>query len=247
MNLLELKKISKSFGGIKAVDEVSLEIEEGKIYSLIGPNGAGKTTLFNIISGFILPDEGKIIFRGEEITNFDIWQRASYLSRTFQLTRNFKNLNLKDNLLLSFDSPYENIFRFWQFKKKYEKEKIEIIKEFLNEIKFTREFSAKASEISYGQAKLLELTRAILKHHEILMLDEPVAGVNLEIREIIREILRKRRENGDTILLIEHDMNFVMDISDYVFVMSEGKLVAEGEPKIIKNNPKVLDSYLGAE
>lgn len=237
--------MSKSFGGIKAVDNVSLEIEKGRIYSLIGPNGAGKTTFFNLISGFIMPDEGEIFLRGEDINRQSPSQRARYFSRTFQLTRNFKNLDLKNNLLLAFDSEYESILNFWKFKENIEKEKLEIIHDFLKEIKFTRDLTAKAQDISYGQAKLLELTRAILKHHDLLMLDEPVGGVNPEIREVIKRILKNLKDGGDTIFFIEHDINFVMDISDYIFVMAEGKLISEGKPDIIKNDPKVLEAYLG--
>ncbi|MCS7200991.1 MAG: ABC transporter ATP-binding protein [Patescibacteria group bacterium] len=245
MILIEVKNLSKFFGGIKAVDDVNLKIEEGKIYSLIGPNGAGKTTFFNLMSGFLKPDNGEIILRGEIINHLPTYQRAHYFARTFQFTRNFKYLSLKDNLLLAFHSDYEDILKFWQYDGDVEKEKIEIIHQFLKEIKFTRELSVTAKEISYGQAKLLELTRAILKHHEILMLDEPVAGVNPEIRQVIKDILKRQMENGDTILLIEHDINFVMDISDYVFVMSEGKIISEGHPNFIKNDPKVLEAYLG--
>jgi ABC-type branched-subunit amino acid transport system ATPase component len=247
MKNLEIKNLSKSFDGIKAVDNISLEIEEGKIYSLIGPNGAGKTTFFNLLSGFLKLDKGEIIFRGNLLNKFSAEERAKYFSRTFQLTRNFKNLTLQDNLLLAFESEYESILKFWQYNEKTERDKMEIIRETLKEIKFSRELSAIGKEISYGQAKLLELTRAILHHHEILMLDEPVAGVNPEIRTIIKNSLKDLKEKGSTIFFIEHDINFVMDVSDYVFVMSGGKLISQGEPETIKKDPLVLEAYLGKE
>lgn len=202
MNILITKNISKSFGGVMAVNNVSLEIEQRKIYSLIGPNCAGKTTFFNLFSGFLMPDDGEIIFKGEIINHLDPYKRAEYFSRTFQLTRNFNNLTLKNNLLLSFDSEYENIFKFWKFKEKFEKEKIEITREMLKEIKFTRELNVLAKEISFGEAKLIELIRAILKHHELLILDKSVGGVNPEIREIIKDILKKLKDQGDTVFIL---------------------------------------------
>lgn len=245
MTLLETKHLFKSFGGVQAVDGVSLEITPGKIYSLIGPNGAGKTSFFNLLSGFLAPDKGEIFFRGEPITKLEPYQRARHLSRTFQLTRNFRNLSLRDNLLLSFDSPLERLSSFWRYRPAVEREQLGLIRELLGELKFTRELDAEGCEVSYGQAKLLELARSILHHHELLMLDEPVGGVNPEIRGIIKAMLQRLRQQGETILLIEHDMNFVMDMSDHIFVMAEGKLIAEGEPEIIRKDPRVLEAYLG--
>jgi len=245
MTILEVKNITKYFGGIKAVNSVSLKIEKGKIYSLIGPNGAGKTTFFNIISGFLFPDEGEIYLHGNNISMLSVYQRAKHFSRTFQLTRNFQNLSLKDNLFLAFDSEFESFSKFIFYQGKEEKEKLKLIQNFLQRINFSENLDKLAVEISYGQAKLLELSRAILRDHDLLLLDEPVAGVNPEIRKIIQKIIRDLKGMGDTVFLIEHDLNFVMQISDYIFVMAEGKLISQGPPQIIQNDPKVLSAYLG--
>jgi branched-chain amino acid transport system ATP-binding protein len=245
MIILDVRNITKFFGNIKAVDSLSLKIEKGKIYSLIGPNGAGKTTFFNIIAGVIWQDSGSIYLHGNEISNLPIYQRAKHFSRTFQLTRNFQNLSLKDNLLLAFESEFERFLKFIFYQEKQEKEKLKLIYDFLQQINFSENLEKSAAEISYGQAKLLELARAILKDHDLLLLDEPVAGVNPNLRQIIKQIILNLKELGDTVFLIEHDLNFVMEISDYIFVMAEGQLISEGNPSVIKKDPRVLAAYLG--
>jgi branched-chain amino acid transport system ATP-binding protein len=245
MIILDVRNITKFFGNIKAVNSLSLKIEKGKIYSLIGPNGAGKTTFFDIIAGIIWQDSGNIYLHGNEISNLPIYQRAKHFSRTFQLTRNFQNLSLKDNLLLAFESEFESFLKFIFYQEKQEKEKLKLIYDFLQQINFSENLEKSAAEISYGQAKLLELARAILKDHDLLLLDEPVAGVNPNLRQIIKQIILNLKELGDTVFLIEHDLNFVMEISDYIFVMAEGQLISEGNPSVIKKDPRVLAAYLG--
>jgi branched-chain amino acid transport system ATP-binding protein len=245
MIILDVRNITKFFGNIKAVNSLSLKIEKGKIYSLIGSNGAGKTTFFNIIAGVIWQDSGSIYLHGNEISNLPIYQRAKHFSRTFQLTRNFQNLSLKDNLLLAFESEFESFLKFIFYQEKQEKEKLKLIYDFLQQINFSENLEKPAAEISYGQAKLLELARAILKDHDLLLLDEPVAGVNPNLRQIIKQIILNLKELGDTVFLIEHDLNFVMEISDYIFVMAEGQLISEGNPSVIKKDPRVLAAYLG--
>jgi len=248
--MLKIKNLKKYFGGVRAVDDCSFEVEEGKITALIGPNGSGKTTVFNLVSGILRPDSGKILFKPEkewiDITHKSIEFISNLgISRLFQQIQLFNNLTVKENLLLAFDNNdtkfFKNLFGF----NKITKEKEEKIKEILKFVNMERFENSLAKNLSYGQRKLIELSRAILKPHKFLMLDEPVAGVNPLLREKITEILLLLKEKGETILLIEHDMNFTLKISDWVIVMEKGNVIAEGTPKEIKNNPKVLEAYLG--
>ena len=226
--ILEVKNISKKFGGLQAVNNVSIEIEKGKITALIGPNGAGKTTLFNIISGVIKPDQGSILFFKKDITKLPIHKRAQNgLSRTFQMTRNFKNMSIRDNLLLVKDGSDA------EFTKQ------------LSRVGLHKSLDTLAGDLSYGQQRLLELVRALLVPHSLLMLDEPTAGVNPAIRKEMKTILKELREKGQTVLLIEHDMDFVMDVSDIIIVLTEGSFLMQGTPTEVKQNPKVLEAYLG--
>lgn len=226
--MLLLKNISKSFGGVKAVDRCSFEVEENTITSLIGPNGAGKTTVFNIISGLTRADAGTIRLLNKNITRMPPYKIAQAgISRTFQLTKVFRNMTIKDNLLIA--------------KKTSDKE----MKKVIESIYFHKPLDTIASELSYGQQRLLELARALLMPHSLLMLDEPTAGVNSKIRQELKSILRNLKKDGKTILLIEHDMDFVMDISDTVIVLNEGRVLKIGKPKNIMNDKRVLEAYLG--
>ncbi|MCS6961045.1 MAG: ABC transporter ATP-binding protein [Deltaproteobacteria bacterium] len=243
--LLRIKGLTKRFGGVVALNNFSIEIKKGLIYGLIGPNGAGKTTLFNVLSGFLDPDEGQIRFLNTDILKLKPFERANIFSRSFQLTRNFLNLTVQDNLLLSFRSNYESILSFIFFKYEEEKELLKQSSSFLRELDVSLDFRALARDLSYGQSKLLEMVRCVLRPHQILLLDEPVAGVNPETRKKINHMLKLQKEKGDTIILIEHDINFVMTCSDYVFALAEGKLIAQGSPLEVRNNPQVLKSYLG--
>ena len=226
--MLSLKNVSKSFGGIKAVDKCTFEVKENTITSLIGPNGAGKTTVFNIISGLTKPDDGTIKLLDKNIMGLPAYKIAQAgISRTFQLTKIFRNLSIKDNLLIA--------------KKTTEEE----MKKALESVYLTKSLGTIASELSYGQQRLLEIARALLKPHSLLMLDEPTAGVNPKVRQELKSILGKLRKKGKTVLLIEHDMEFVMDISDNVIVLNEGKVLRTGNPKEITNDKKVLEAYLG--
>ena len=226
--MLSLKNISKSFGGVKAVNRCTFECKENKITSLIGPNGAGKTTVFNIISGLTSPDAGAIKLKNKNIAGLPAHRIAkSGISRTFQLTKVFRNLSVRDNMLIA---------------KKISDDEIQKI---LKSVYFDKPLDTLARELSYGQQRLLEIARALLMPHSLLMLDEPTAGVNPHIRQELKAILRKLRNEGKTILLIEHDMEFVMDISDNVIVLAEGKVLREGKPKEIMKDKKVLEAYLG--
>ena len=246
MSLLKIKNLLKTFGGVKAIDNCSFNIKESIITALIGPNGSGKTTLFNLVSGLIKADSGKIIFDNVDITNKSPEFISNLgISRAFQQSQLFDNLTLEENLLLAFNNEdtkfFKNLFNFHKITEE-EKEKIHY---YLKMINLERHLHHLAREFSYGQRKLIELIRAILNPHKLLMLDEPVAGVNPQLRNKIIDILLGLKEKEETILLIEHDMYFTFNIADYIIVLDKGKPIAEGTPQEIKENQKVLQVYLG--
>lgn len=244
--MLSFKNISKQFGGVKAVNNCLFEIEKGKITALIGPNGAGKSTLFNLISGIIKPDSGEIRLNRESIGKKSIEQISNLgIARIFQQSSLFQNLTVKENLLLAMDGEDE---KFWKnllcgnsrlrvFEDK--------ISEMLQKINMDSHKNTVSRDLSFGQKRLVELARAILNPHIFLMLDEPVAGVNPKLREKIKEILIDLKNQGETILLIEHDMGFTLSIADRVIVLDGGRVIVEGSPREIRENPKVMDAYLG--
>ncbi|MBU4360578.1 ABC transporter ATP-binding protein [Patescibacteria group bacterium] len=245
--MLKIANLKKHFGGIKAVDDCSFEIKENTITALIGPNGAGKSTVFNLISGLLKVDSGTIKFKNKKINNLSPEKVSNLgISRLFQQTKLFNNLTVKDNLLLAIDN---NDTKFWSsfVKTSDDKKKFNQIKEILELVGMSGSGGENklARDLSYGQKRLVELARTILNPHNFLMLDEPVAGVNPKLRQKIADILVKLKKQGETILLIEHDMNFTLKISDWVIVMDEGKVIAEAKPEEIRNNPKVLEAYLG--
>jgi ABC-type branched-subunit amino acid transport system ATPase component len=245
--MLTCLQLKKYFGGVKAVDGCSFEVKENTITALIGPNGAGKSTVFNIISGITKEDEGKIIFNKEDLTHLPTHKRAQKgIARMFQHTRLFNNLTVKENLFLAFSDDDTKFWKNLSGIYKLTKENEIKIKEMLKMVNMERFENRLTRDLSYGQKRLIELLRTILYPHKLLMLDEPVAGVNPMLREKIAEILKDLKNKGETVLLIEHDMNFTFKIADYVIVMDYGKVIAEGAPEEIKNNPKVLEAYLGS-
>jgi branched-chain amino acid transport system ATP-binding protein/neutral amino acid transport system ATP-binding protein len=246
MAILELHNVSKSFGGVKAVDDCSFEIKENMITALIGPNGSGKTTIFNLVSGLLKVDSGKIIFDKIDITNKSPEFISNLgISRAFQQSQLFDNLTLEENLLLAFDNEDTKFFKNLLGINKITEDKKEKIHHYLKMINLERHLHHLAREFSYGQRKLIELVRAILNPHKLLMLDEPVAGVTPQLRNKITDILLELKEKGETILLIEHDMYFTFNVADRIIVLDKGKPIAEGTPDEIKDNPKVLEAYLG--
>jgi len=244
--MLKIINLKKYFGGVKAVDGCDFEVKEKTITALIGPNGAGKSTVFNLVSGIMKVDLGKITFDNKDITNLRPVRISNLgISRLFQQSKLFNNLTVKENLLLALDNEdtkfWKNLFGL----NKITENKEEKVKGMLKLVGLEKFESSLARDLSYGQKRLIELIRTILNPHRFLMLDEPVAGVTPKLREEIAKVLLKLKQQGETILLIEHDMGFTLGIADEVIVMEKGKVIAQGKPDEIKNNPEVLEAYLG--
>jgi len=241
--MLEVKKIYKSFGGIKALAGCDFAIRENEITALVGPNGAGKTTLFDIVSGLLPADSGQIFLNGKEITNLRPDEIANAgVSRTFQQVRLFKNLTILDHLIMAQDNQDVKMLANLINGNHIEKDKY---KDYIASFGIEKSLETKVSDLSYGQRKLLNMAISFLKLHKILLLDEPVAGVNKVLQKQIENILLKFKEEKKTILIIEHDMEFVRKLADRVIVLDEGKVLADGKPEEIFKMPKVLEAYLG--
>jgi len=240
--MLTIHNINKSFGGLHAVKDCSFTAEEGKITALIGPNGAGKTTAFNIISGTLRPDSGEVHLEGKPITGLHphkITRRG--MSRTFQISRNFEDLTVLENLIAQ--SQYQglrNLFR--PATASSEEEKAMEMLEFLNISRLARE---EARSLSYGQKKLMDLAALLMSNPRIILLDEPAGGVNPTLLATIVDHINELNKRGLTVLIVEHNMNLVMEISHKVVVMAYGTVIAEGDPLTIQDDPSVLDAYLG--
>jgi ABC-type branched-subunit amino acid transport system ATPase component len=248
--LLIVSGVHKRFGGIHALDGCSITVQQGRITALIGPNGSGKTTLFDVISQITDEDEGDITFSGKSIshyTPFTAYKVAKHgISRTFQDVRLFRHLTIKEHLLLAQrEHDIKLVRNILGIGKEDETMMLARAQETLALLKLDKPLDTTASDLSYGQRKLLDLAIAILKPHRLLMLDEPVAGVNPKVREIIKDALRTLVRRGETILLIEHDMNFTMELADDVYVLDAGKVIAHGKPAIIRKDRRVLEAYLG--
>lgn len=244
--ILEIKDVNKNFGGVSAVSNCSFEVKEGEITALLGPNGSGKTSIFNIISGIINVDYGNIIFDSNDITNRNPEDISNLgISRLFQKARLFENLSVEDNLLVSLNNEdvkfFKNLFGL-NNSFENEQEKINKILRLLNIEDLQSKF---ASELSYGQQRLVEITRTFLNPHRLVLLDEPVAGVNPRIRNQFAKFLLDMKNGGESILLIEHDMKFTFSVADKIIVMHEGKVIAQGSSEEIKVNELVRKVYLG--
>ncbi len=251
--ILDVRGVSKIFGGVKAVDDVSLKVMPGEIVSLIGPNGAGKTTTFNLISGVLPLSSGQILLNGEDTARLQGSDfAAAGIGRTFQNLALFRHGTVVENLLIGRHIHYsysvlESLF-FWGRPRRQEiaaRRKVEEIIEFL-EIEELRD--KPVSTLSYGQQKRVELGRALACEPKLLLLDEIVAGMNREEKEdVARFTLDARDQFGVSVLMIEHDMQVVMDLSDRVYVLNFGCLIAEGTPAEVASHPEVLQAYLGGE
>ena len=243
--------VVKRFGGVRAVDGAAMEVREGSISALIGPNGAGKTTFFNVITGFYRPDGGRASFGGREVLGRPPYAIARLgMVRTFQITKALARMPVIDNMMLGApDQPGERflnvVFRQRAWRRR-ESEVREQAMELLDVFNLTKLADAYAGTLSGGQRKLLELARALMARPRFLLLDEPMAGINPTLgRRLLDHMQRLRAEEGVTFLFIEHDMEVVMNHSDRVIVMAEGRVIADGEPHEVRKNQAVIDAYLG--
>lgn len=240
--MLHIQNLHKSFGGVKAVNGCSFEIEKGTITAIIGPNGAGKSTVFNLISGIIKAGSGKIILDGQDITNLSIEKISNMgISRILQHSNLFSNLTVEENLLLAINNQDT---KFWKNLFLGKKPQHQEYPQILKKLGIESHKNSMAKDLSFGQKRLVEIARAVLNAHKLIILDEPVAGVNPVLREKIQKILLDLKKQGETILLIEHDTNFTLSISDKIIVIDEGKVVAEGNPEKIRGNLEVVKAYL---
>ena len=250
--VLELTKITKNFGGISALTDVSFKIEQGQIFGLIGPNGAGKTTMFNIITNMFLPTSGEISFVGENISGIKPHKITDKgICRTFQNIRLFSQMSVLENVLVgghcrSNSGVLHSVFRT----KKQRNEENDLHTKSLDllELVGLLEFQDVIAEnLSYGQQRRLEIARALASNPKLLLLDEPAAGMNESETDDLFDLIKKVQKRGVTVLLIEHDMPFVMKLCDRIAVLNFGKKLAEGTPEEIQNNQAVIEAYLGSE
>lgn len=242
MALLQTQALSKSFGGIKAVNDCTFEVEEGSISALIGPNGAGKTTVFNLISGLLKPDSGSIAFNSERIEGkqpHQVTRRG--VSRTFQISRDLQEMTLLENLIVQ--SPTTSFADL--FKGSMLEHERDHAMELLDFVGITHLANEKSKNLSYGQKKLMEFAATLMTEPRLILLDEPAGGVNPALLEDIMERIQLLNKRGITFLIVEHNMDVVMNLCDPIIVMAYGTVLAKGAPQDIQNNEEVLEAYLG--
>lgn len=253
MALLEVTNLGINFGGLAAVSGLNLSIDSGHLYGLIGPNGAGKTTAFNMLTGMYVPSEGRIILDGEDITGRSPEHISKAgVARTFQNIRLFNAMSVLDNVKVGMHNRvtygmWDGVFRSKKYHEK-EKEMNEKALELLHIFGIDEKADYAASQLPYGQQRKLEICRALASDPKLLLLDEPAAGMNPnETQELMETVHKVRDDFGIAILLIEHDMKFVMGICEEITVLEYGKMIAHGDPETVSNDPKVIAAYLGGD
>lgn len=250
--ILEVTNVSKNFGGLQAINQLSFKVENGLIFSIIGPNGAGKTTAINLITGIYPPTSGEIFFQGQNLSKKRPFQLAYMgIGRTFQNIQVFCHMTVRENIMVGLHTKSRCGFlkclfytpMVWNEEKRI-REKTDTVLNFLD---LEQKADARVDELPYGDQKRVEIARSLAMGPKLLLLDEPVAGLNLQETKEMAQAILKIKKMGVTVILVEHDMNLIMGISDTITVLNYGEKIAEGDAKAVRNNPKVIEAYLGKE
>lgn len=251
MSILKVEGLGKSFGGVAAVHALTFSVSAGQIKSVIGPNGAGKTTVFNLVSGVLKADTGKVLFKDRALGSLKPHKRARLgLSRTFQNTLLFDEMTVEENAMVA--SETRTRLSIWTYMLRLpavyrtEKERRETARIALKMVGLEEKASEEAGNLPAGDRRLLEIARALAAGPELIMLDEPAAGLNNAETDLLKTVIRKIRDQGITVLLVEHDMGLVMDVSDEIVVLDQGEKIAEGPPLLIQEDERVIEAYLGS-